>query len=192
MSIPSPGIYDSANPGDQISLTDSLTLLRWCDSDCPACVCRLGNNPLRLRSVTDLYINPRLTIPESEIQISWARASGPGGQNVNKVNTKITLKWAPGQCDQLPTLWCRRFETRYHNRINRHGQIVLHSDKYRDQARNLADARAKLAEMLLECQSAPKPRKATKPTKGSQRRRLNDKRQRSEKKQRRQSPGRDE
>jgi ribosome-associated protein len=141
--------------------------------------------------MSDLYVNPRLTIAEHELEISATRSSGPGGQNVNKVNSKVTLRWNPERCPHLDPAWRRRFLTRHGNRVNREGQIVLHSDRYRDQGRNLADARQKLAEMLLECQSAPKPRKATQPTKGSQRRRLAQKRQQGEKKQGRQRPSAD-
>jgi ribosome-associated protein len=136
--------------------------------------------------MADLYVNPRLTIAEHELEISATRSSGPGGQNVNKVNSKVTLRWNPERCPQLDPAWRRRFQSRQGNRINREGQIVLHSDRYRDQGRNLADVRQKLAEMLLECQSPPKARKATQPTKGSQRRRLDEKRQHKEKKQGRQ------
>jgi ribosome-associated protein len=142
--------------------------------------------------MADLYINPRLTIPERELAVSAARSSGPGGQNVNKVSSKVTLRWNPSQCGSLDPGWCRRFLVRHSNRINRQGEIVLHSDRYREQGRNLADVRQKLADMLLECQSPPKSRKATRPTKGSQRRRLEQKRQQSDKKAGRRGPARDD
>ena len=142
--------------------------------------------------MADLYVNSRLTIPDREILISAARSSGPGGQNVNKVNSKVTLRWSPTDCRLLREDWRRRFTTRYGNRINRDGQVVLSSEQYRDQGRNLADVRGKLVSMLLECQDAPKTRKATKPTRGSQRRRLDRKRQQSQKKQNRRRPSHDD
>jgi ribosome-associated protein len=142
--------------------------------------------------MTDLHVNSRLAIPDKEIKISSARSSGPGGQNVNKVNSKITLRWSPAHCDELDPAWRRRFLARHSGRINREGQLVLHSERYRDQGRNLADVRQKLVNMLLECQSAPKTRKATRPTKGSQRRRLEQKRRQSQKKQGRRAPSRDD
>lgn len=142
--------------------------------------------------MADLYVNSRLTIAEKEITISTARSSGPGGQNVNKVNSKVTLRWSPARCEKLDPAWRRRFVTRFANRINREGQLVLNSEQYRDQGRNLADVRQKLANMLLECQSAPKARKATRPTRGSQRRRLEQKSQQSQKKQNRKSSWRDD
>ena len=135
--------------------------------------------------MADLYINARLTIADREIEILTARSSGPGGQNVNKVNSKVTLRWSPARCEALSAAWRQRFVARYSNRINREGQIVLHSEKYRDQPRNLADVRQKLANMLLETQSAPKTRKPTKPSKGSQRRRLDAKTRQGQKKQNR-------
>ena len=132
--------------------------------------------------MADLYVNSRLTIPSDEISISTARSSGPGGQNVNKVNSKVTLHWSPGNCAALRADWRRRFVASYANRINREGHVVISSQQYRDQTRNLADVRQRLANMLLSCQNPPKPRRETRPTLGSKRRRLEQKRQQSQKK----------
>jgi ribosome-associated protein len=142
--------------------------------------------------MADLYVNSRLTIADKEITISAARSSGPGGQNVNKVNSKITLRWSPMRCQRLSADWRDRFLARHRNRINREGDLVLHSERYRDQGRNLADVRGKLVDMLLECQAEAKTRKPTRPTLGSKRRRLDRKRRQSQKKQGRQKPGRDD
>lgn len=142
--------------------------------------------------MADLVVNSRLTITEKEISISVARSGGPGGQNVNKVNSKVTLRWSPALCENLHSGWRQRFLTRYHNQITRTGELVLHSEKYRDQPRNLADVRQKLVRMLLACQAPPKPRKVTQPSRASKRRRLDQKRQQSEKKQRRRSPSSDD
>lgn len=135
----------------------------------------------------DLFVSARFTIPSSQLTMSAARSSGPGGQNVNKVNSKVTLRWTPSTCEKMDPAWRRRFLSRYANRINREGELVLHSEKYRDQGRNLADARKKLADMLLDCQEAPKKRKATRPSRSSQRRRLDQKNRQSQKKQSRKS-----
>lgn len=140
----------------------------------------------------DLYINSRLTLSEKELSVSTARSSGPGGQNVNKVNSKVTLRWNPSACENLDPAWRRRFLTRHANRINRVGEIVLHSDRYRDQLKNLQDVRQKLVALLMECQAPPKARKATRPTLGSQRRRLDQKRQQAEKKAGRRRPSRED
>ena len=142
--------------------------------------------------MSDLYINSRLTIAEKAMTISAARSGGPGGQNVNKVNSKVTLRWTPAQCRGMNDDWRRRFIARHSNRINREGELVLHSERYRDQGRNLADVRQKLVNMLLECQSPPKARKATRPTFGSKQRRLEQKRRQSEKKRGRRKPTRDD
>ena len=142
--------------------------------------------------MADLYVNARLTIPSDEISVSTARSSGPGGQNVNKVNSKVTLHWSPGNCSSLRADWRRRFVASYSNRINREGQLVISSQQYHDQSRNLADARQRLVSMLLSCQNPPKSRKATRPTLGSKRRRLEQKKQQSQKKQNRQRPRRDD
>jgi ribosome-associated protein len=141
----------------------------------------------RLIVMEDLYINSRLTIPSAQLSMTAARSSGPGGQNVNKVNSKVTLKWSPSTCQEFDPAWRRRFLTHYANRINRQGELVLHSEKYRDQGRNLADVRKKLSDMLLDCQNPPKKRKPTRPSRSSQRRRLDQKKQQSQKKQSRKS-----
>lgn len=138
-----------------------------------------------IRPMDNLTINSRLTILSDEIEVISARSSGPGGQNVNKVNSKIVLRWSPYQCESLPGPWRKRFVDRFANRINRDGQIVLHSEKYRDRPRNLEDARQRLRDMLLQTQHAPKKRIATKPSRNSQRRRLDNKTKQSQKKQNR-------
>lgn len=138
--------------------------------------------------MSDIHINSRLTIPEEEITITVARSSGPGGQNVNKVNSKVTLRWEVAGCEGLDPGWRRRFEARFGNRINREGELILHSEKYRDQSRNRIDVKQKLVEMLLECQTAPKKRVATRPSRSSQRRRMDAKRRQSQKKQFRKGP----
>ena len=135
--------------------------------------------------MADLFVNSRLTIADSELTISAARSSGPGGQNVNKVNSKVTLKWSPERCAALDSAWRRRFAARYGNRINNDGEVVLQSEKFRDRPRNLGDVRQKLVDMLLQCQHAPKKRKPTRPSLASQRRRLDQKKRQSQKKQRR-------
>ena len=144
------------------------------------------------RIMADLYVNARLTIPSGEMTVSASRSSGPGGQNVNKVNSKVTLHWSPGDCVSMGPDWRRRFLASFRNRINGEGKIVISSQQYRDQGRNLADVRQRLVTMLLSCQKPPKNRKATRPTLGSQRRRLDKKRQQSQKKQNRQRPKHDD
>ncbi len=133
--------------------------------------------------MSDLYVHPSLTIPDSELTVTASRSSGPGGQNVNKVNSKVTLRWAPEQSAVIDPQWRERFVQRFSNRINNEGELVLHSDRHRDQPSNLADVRYRLIEMLLEVRKPPQKRKRTRPTLGSKRRRLKNKKEHSQKKQ---------
>ena len=142
--------------------------------------------------MSDLAITHRFVIPDAALSWSATRSSGPGGQNVNKVNSKVTLRWKPEPQDGFDDGWRRRFVTRYASRITKEGELILHSEKTRDQIRNLADARARLASMLLECRMPPKTRKATRPTLGSKKRRIEGKRRQSNKKKLRGAPGRDD
>lgn len=136
----------------------------------------------------ELRINRQIVIPLREIDFSFARSQGPGGQNVNKVNTKATLRWNPGNSQALPPAVYRRFVDAYKNRITVDGELLLHSQRFRDQGRNVADCLAKLQQMVLEVATPPKRRIATRPSKGSVKRRLQNKQAQSERKKRRQQP----
>ena len=132
-----------------------------------------------------LVVNARLKIPLREFRFTFARSAGPGGQNVNKLNTKAVLRWSVGTSPSLPEPVRRRFQARYHRRITTEGELVLPSQRFRDAGRNVADCLAKLRAMLAEVAVAPKLRKPTKPTRTSVTRRLDHKRKHSQKKQRR-------
>jgi ribosome-associated protein len=133
--------------------------------------------------VDALWINDRVVIPVDELSWTAVRASGPGGQNVNKVSSKVELRFdivrtralAPGAKTRLYTL-CR-------NKLDAEGRVRIVSQATRDQLKNLEDARAKLAALVLEALTPPKPRRPTKPTRGSKERRLKAKRHTSAKKQ---------
>lgn len=135
-----------------------------------------------------LSVNDAINVPLKELNFTFSRSSGPGGQNVNKVNTKVTLHWSVADAAGVPDEVKRRFQERFANRINSEGQVVLTSQRYRDQGRNVADCMNKLREMLVQVAAPPRKRKKTRPTRGSQERRLREKRAASEKKQRRASP----
>lgn len=130
-----------------------------------------------------LEVNQHLRIPLREFDFRFSRSGGPGGQNVNKLNTKVTLHWDAASSPSLPADVRERFLKRYARRINRAGQLVLSSERFRDQGRNVADCLHKLREMLLAVAAPPKSRKPTRPTRGSQERRLKQKRQQAERKQ---------
>ncbi|QDS93535.1 Peptidyl-tRNA hydrolase ArfB [Roseimaritima multifibrata] len=141
--------------------------------------------------VENLVINRRLTIPASQLEVSYARSSGPGGQNVNKVNSKVTLRWQVRDQPLIPDGWRDRFLTAFGTRVTIHGEIVLQSDRYRDAPRNLQDCCDKLQQMLLQVAVPQKARRKTKPTLGSKKRRLDSKKRQSDKKRLRGRPGMD-
>lgn len=139
-----------------------------------------------------LVVTPRLQIPLAEFEFSYARSSGPGGQNVNKVNSKATLRWGVRGSPSLPDDVRERFLTAYGTRVTTEGDLLVVSQRFRDQAKNIDDCLEKLREMLAAVATAPRKRRATRPTRGSKERRLKDKRASSARKQFRGKPGREE
>ncbi len=139
-----------------------------------------------------LVVNDRLQIPLREIQFTFARSSGPGGQNVNKLNTKALLRWSVVKSPSLPEPVRRRLLAKYPRRITTDGDLLITSQRFRNAGRNVADCLEKLRTMLAEAAVTPKRRRPTKRTKGSIRRRLDQKRKQSQRKQRRQRPPSDE
>jgi ribosome-associated protein len=135
-----------------------------------------------------LEVNTRIRLPLSEFRYTFARCGGPGGQNVNKVSSKVTLHWPVRTSPSLPSDVRQRFCARFGSRINKQGELVLHSQRNRDQGRNIEDCLERLRALLLEVAVAPKLRKATHPSRGSRERRLQSKRERSQRKQRRRGP----
>ena len=129
-----------------------------------------------------LEITATLGVPEEELDWSFARSGGPGGQNVNKVASKAVLRWNVRANTSLPEYVKARFCALQRNRITEEGELVLTGQRYRDQERNKQDCLEKLAEMLRQAATLPRPRRITKPTRGSKERRLQAKKQRTERK----------
>lgn len=133
-------------------------------------------------------VNEQIQIPESELEWSYARSGGPGGQNVNKVSSKALLRWRFAESPSVPDHVKDRLRQLRKKQVTEEGDFLVSSQRYRDQERNRQDCVEKLAEWVREAATLPKPRKATKPSKGSQRRRLEAKRRRAEVKAMRQEP----
>jgi ribosome-associated protein len=116
-----------------------------------------------------------LTIDESEIVESFVRASGPGGQNVNKVASAVELRFDARSSPSLPNEVAIRLIKLAGARATQDGVIVIFAQRFASQPRNREDARARLAAMLAKAQDRAKPRLATRPTPASRKRRLDEK-----------------
>ncbi len=129
-----------------------------------------------------LEVNSRLRVPLREFSFQFVRSSGPGGQNVNKLNTKVVLRWSIASSPSLPDGVRERFVARFGNRVTSEGELVLASERFRERERNMEDCLEKLAEMLREVFEPPRPRKPTRVSRGGRERRLQAKRSQGEKK----------
>lgn len=141
----------------------------------------------RLGNAMVLEITPNLSIEEWEMTEHFTRASGPGGQNVNKVATAVVLRFEAERSPNLPAGAKARLRRKAAHLWTKEGALVIHCDETRHQARNRELARARLARLIADALHRPKPRIATKPTKGSIERRLTGKKKRASVKQKRQS-----
>ncbi len=135
-----------------------------------------------------MFIPPNIHISDDELQFTYVRSSGPGGQNVNKVNSKAVLRWNLLASTGVPEAVRERFVTRFGNRLTEAGDLVISSQRFRDQRRNEQDCLEKLGAMLTEVARPPKRRRKTKPTRASVERRKVQKRKGAAKKDLRRPP----
>ena len=137
-----------------------------------------------------IQVTETITVPDEELDWSYARSGGPGGQNVNKVSSKAVLRWAAGRTTTpIPLAAWARMKARFPSRFTVDGDIIISSQEYRDQERNREACAGKLSEMIRVSLVEPTPRKKVKPSKAAKRRRVEDKRRQSAKKQGRRAGG---
>jgi ribosome-associated protein len=133
----------------------------------------------------DLVVRSGVVVPERELVWAAVRSSGPGGQNVNKVSSKVELRFDFEASDALSASAKARLRALARHRLDGDGRILIVSQVTRNQPKNLLDARERLAELIARALVVPKARRATKPSRAAKRARLNDKRANSAKKQNR-------
>ena len=127
-----------------------------------------------------IQVTPTIAIPESEISERFVRASGPGGQNVNKVSTAVELRFDPSQSAAIPSDAVARLRVLAGSRMMADGVLVIDARRHRTQAQNREDARERLAELVRQALVKPRRRRATRPGKGAVERRIETKKRRSD------------
>jgi len=138
-----------------------------------------------------LEVNAQIQIDEAELQESFIRSPGPGGQHVNKAATAVQLRFDVNSSPSLPDPVRARLRLLAGKRLTGDGVLVIHASRYRSLERNRQDARQRLVELVRRAARPPRPRKRTKPSKGAVERRLQQKRVNAERKKLRRPPTQD-
>lgn len=139
-----------------------------------------------------LKVDSDWSIPESDLEVRYVRSGGPGGQHVNKVATKVELRFKLEDTQALSPAQKRRLREAFPSQVTGTGDFIVTSDRHRSQRQNQQDALEKLAERLRNIRHPPRRRIPTKVTRGAKRKRLEHKRQRAKTKQQRRSVDRDQ
>lgn len=135
-----------------------------------------------------IEITPHISLDEAELEFSYIRAAGPGGQNVNKVSSAVQMRFDARRSPSLPNDVSIRLQRLAGSRLTVDGVIVISANRFRDQQRNRADAVERLAELIRTAEPAPVKRKATRPTRAAREKRLDGKAKRGAVKSMRRKP----
>ncbi len=137
----------------------------------------------------DVRVTDRIAIPASELRVSFVRSGGPGGQNVNKVASKVQLRWTPATSAAFSDADRAWLLNKLASKLTSDGDLIVVSNLTRDQGRNRVDAEAKLAALLVTALVRPKRRRATKPSRAARERRVDEKKARGQIKKARKDTG---